>query len=137
MLKSYMESKEFNPSLPAIACDTLLWFKGMLIGKAHSSEEAEKQIQMLAGQSHWVYSGYSLFFNGKVTSGWDRAKVTFREISPAELKTYIESQQWRGAAGSYHCDGLAKMFIESIEGDFNTVVGLPLLKVSDIIKTPS
>lgn len=133
-LKAYMDSENFNPEVPAIACDTLLWFENSLIGKAHSDDEAYEQIRRLSSKTHQVFSGYALYFGGKVFTGWDCADVTFKGISPKALELYIASHEWKGAAGSYHVDGLASHFIERVDGDISTVMGLPLSKVSDIIK---
>lgn len=133
-LESFMKSENFNPSIPAIACDTLLWFDNMLIGKAHSFEAAYEQIRMLSGKTHQVYSGYALFIDGKVFNGFDCSDVTFKRISPKALELYIASGEWKGAAGSYHVDGLASQFIARVDGDIATVKGLPLSVVSDIIK---
>ena len=132
-LSSFMKSPDFDPSVVSLACDTLISFQGKLIGKAHSDNEAREQIKMFAGNTHEVFSGYALCLNGKIYHGYDCTKVSFREISPSELENYIKSQEWRGAAGSYHIQGLAKGFIYHVAGDINTVIGLPLFKVSEII----
>lgn len=132
-LNSFMKSPVFDKEVPSLACDTLISFQGKLIGKAHSDAEAKTQIKSFAGNTHEVFSGYALFYEGKLYHGYDCTKVTFREIGPDELESYIRSREWKGAAGSYHIQGIAKDFISSITGDINTVIGLPLFKVSEII----
>jgi len=134
-LDAYMKSDHFDPDTPAIACDTLLWFNNMLIGKAHSPEAAYEQIRMLSGKTHQVYSGYALYLNGKIFNGSDCAEVTFKKISPKALELYIASGEWKGAAGSYHIDGLASKFIALVQGDPHTVSGLPLSTVAHIMET--
>lgn len=134
-LESFMKSDNFNPNIPSLACDTLLWFDNMLIGKAHSDDMAYEQIRMLSGKTHRVYTGYALYIDSKIYNGFDFSDVTFKEISPKALELYIASGEWKGAAGSYHVDGLASKFIARVQGDTSTVKGLPLLFVSDIIKT--
>lgn len=133
-LESFMKNSNFKADCTAIACDTLLYFKGKLIGKAHSAEEAEKQISQLAGNTHQVYSGYSLYYKGSVYHGYDCADVTFTPISDEDIEKYIESNEWKGAAGSYHIFGKAVDFIEKVEGDINTVIGLPLKTVEKLIE---
>ena len=130
-------AREYEPCvvmLPALACDTLLWFDGKLIGKAHSEEEARAQLKMLSGKTHQVYSGYSLFIDGKLYEGYDHTDVTFCNITNKMLDNYIASMEWKGAAGSYRIGGLADTFISNVKGSVSTVVGLPLERISDIIK---
>lgn len=132
-LDAFMKSSNFDKDIPALACDTLIYFENSLIGKAHSDTQARKQISMFSGNTHQVYTGYALYYNNRTFYGSDCTDVTFRNISESELEKYIESKQWVGAAGSYHIQGLAKDFITQISGDINTVIGLPLLLLSEII----
>lgn len=134
-LDSYLKSKDFRKDIPALACDTLLWFEGELIGKAHSKEEAWNQISKLSGRIHQVYSGYSLYYRGQVYHGYDSADVTFSVLSDEKLKTYIDSEEWKGAAGSYHIYGKAVDFIEDISGDPSTVIGLPLYRINELLES--
>lgn len=133
-MSAYRASSSFRPDLPALACDTLLFFDGKLIGKAHSEEDARAQLKMLSGKTHQVYSGYSLFIDGKLYEGFDHTDVTFCNITNKMLDDYIASLEWKGAAGSYRIGGLADKFISNVKGSVSTVVGLPLEKISDIIK---
>jgi len=136
-LDSFMKSKDFDPAVPAIACDTLLWFENKLIGKAHSDEEARVQISELSGKTHQVYSGYAFCYKGKIYQGYDSADVTFAPICDDKLRAYIDSQEWKGAAGSYHIYGKAVDFIEDISGDPATVIGLPLFKINSLLEQES
>ncbi len=133
-LKARMESADFDPSLPALACDTLISLDGQLIGKAHSEEEARNQIRAFSSKTHTVFSGYALYIDGTVFSGFDSTDVTFREIGETELDEYIAGGSWKGAAGSYHIHTDADRFIERTQGSTATVIGLPLEKISDIIR---
>ncbi len=134
-LKACMDSADFDSTLPALACDTLIALDGRLIGKAASEVEARGQILAFSGRTHTVFSGYALYLDGKVFNGFDSTDVTFRKIGDAELENYIKGGSWKGAAGSYHIRGSADAFIERVDGSIATVIGLPLEKISDIIKT--
>jgi len=134
-LTAYMESPDYNPRIPAVAADTLIWFENTLMGKAHSPEEARRQISRLSGNTHTVFSGFALYIDGKTYQGFDSTLVTFRKIGQPELDNYIAGGQWKGAAGSYRLDGQAGTFISCVQGSRNTVTGLPLERISDIIKT--
>ena len=132
-LKSFMNSKDYSDGCTAIACDTLLWFENSLIGKAHNCIEAREQISHLAGKTHQVYSGYALYYKGQIYHGYDYADVTFKPISKEQLDEYVLSNEWKGAAGSYHLFGKAVDFVKSVSGDVNTVIGLPLKKIEKIV----
>ncbi len=133
-LNAFLKSDDFKENIPAIACDTLLWFENKLIGKAHSKEEAWNQISELSGKTHQVYSGYALYFKGKIFHGYDSADVTFTPISQEKLQAYVNSEEWKGAAGSYHIYGKAVDFIEDISGDPATVIGLPLFRINAVLE---
>jgi len=133
-MASYRASSQYREDLPALACDTLLWFENSFIGKAASEEEARAQLMRLSGRTHQVYSGYSLFMDGHLYEGYDHTDVTFSDISNKMLDSYIESMEWKGAAGSYRIGGKADEFISNVKGYVSTVVGLPLERISDIIK---
>ncbi len=133
-LKAWTDSPGFDPALPALACDTLISLDGKLIGKAHSEQEARDQIRAFSGKTHKVFSGYALYMDGSVYTGYDSTDVTFRKIGDAELDEYISGGSWKGAAGSYHIHGGADAFIERTQGSIATVIGLPLEKISDIIR---
>lgn len=133
-LRAWMDSPDFDSTLPALACDTLISLDGKLIGKAHSEAEARNQIRAFSANTHTVFSGYALYIDGRVFSGFDSTDVTFREIREPELDEYIAGGSWKGAAGSYHIHGSADKFIERTQGSIATVIGLPLEKISDIIR---
>lgn len=133
-LDAFMKSSDFKADEISLASDTLIYFNGRLIGKARSNGEAKNQIASFAGHTHKVYSGYALFYKGTLYHGFDCTDVSFREIPEEELEKYIDSMEWKGAAGSYHIQGLAETFISEVKGDINTVIGLPLNKVLEIIR---
>ncbi len=60
--------------------------------------------------------------------------MTFKTLSDDTIKAYIASEEAWGKAGAYAIQGLGACLVESIEGDFYNVVGLPISKVSDILK---
>lgn len=128
-----------SQSIPVLTADTLVGCNGLLIGKAQDREEARYHMELFSGKTHSVYSGFSLWLPAeydspsKVVNGSDEALVTFRSIGQDEMDSYLASDDWRGAAGSYRIQGLANMFIASVLGDYATVVGLPIKAISAIL----
>ena len=136
-MKAFFQENDNNKvivGLPILCCDTLIYHENKLIGKAHSSEEAFYMLKELSNRSHFVYTGFSLFFKGKEYSGFDMAKVTFKKLKENSILDYLKTKEWEGAAGSYRIQGSAKAFIDTIEGDITTVIGLPLKVIFDIIE---
>jgi len=110
---------------PVLGVDTEVLFGGELLGKPANATEAEAMLEALAGRTHEVVSGLCLR-----TGAWEELHtattlVTFRELTPRDLATYIAAGEWEGRAGAYAIQGLGASLVERIEGDFLNVVGLP------------
>jgi septum formation protein len=138
-LEAYLSS---NPSqtLPILAADTLVLSSGMVVGKAQTRAEAFLQLRDFSGKTHEVHSGFALslqnerFNSPLIFNGSDRAVVEFNNLSDTEINTYLDTEEWIGAAGSYRIQGLGKHLVSRIDGDFSTVVGLPIDRISAILE---
>ncbi len=111
-----------------IGVDTLVELDGLLMGKPSTREEAFKMIEALQGKTHRVFSGVALVkIPGlEVQSGYEVTKVRFSPLSPDEIKSYLDTDEWSDKAGAYAIQGRASLFVEGVEGCFFNVVGLPL-----------
>ncbi len=132
--------RTFNPdqNIPWIlGADTLvIQGKSKPLGKPQSPEEAVKFLKMLSGKTHKVVSGIALF-NGSLnylSTKTSITKVTFKALSDDEIKWYVSTGEWHGAAGGYRIQGMASMFIEKIDGSYSGVVGLPIFDIYEILK---
>jgi len=138
-LQTYRDGSP-QQSLPVLAADTLILQTNTVIGKAKTREEAFSQLRAFSGNSHEVYSGFALCLVGTCThapiivNGSDRASVVFNELSDRDITTYLDTEEWIGAAGSYRVQGLGKHLISYIDGDYSTVVGLPINRISAILE---
>lgn len=108
-----------------IACDTMIFFKGRMIGKPKDAEDARKQLRDFSDDTHLVYTGYAYRHGTELQNGFDMAEVAFLPLSDQQIEDYISSGEYRGAAGSYRIQGKASVFIRSINGDVDTVIGIP------------
>jgi septum formation protein len=109
-----------------LGSDTLV-HAGEPFGKPASPAEARAMLARLAGTSHEVHSGIALVEpDGAERSGAGRTAVRFRELADAELDWYVATGEWRGRAGGYAIQGRGAALVEGIEGDYSTVVGLPV-----------
>lgn len=121
-----------GPTSLVLGCDSVLDFGGDILGKPESAEEATARWKRMRGRSGVLYTGHCLIdvaADRKVqrTSG---TKVHFAEVSDAEIAAYVATGEPLHVAGSFTLDGYGSAFIDRIEGDPGTVIGLsmPLLR---------
>lgn len=131
-LSDYMHSHSQCEDV-IITCDTLVSFNGMLIGKPANREEAKAQLLMFSGKSQVVHSGWALWYKAQSYDGSDEASVVFKALDEKTIDAYLDLGEWRGAAGSYRIQERGKELVESVQGDIATVIGLPLLQISEIL----
>jgi septum formation protein len=117
-----------------IGADTIVWIDDEILGKPADAEHAFKMLKQLSGRAHRVYTGLAIFNTAtnerKVTV--DETDVYFRELSDEEINAYIATGEPMDKAGAYGLQGRAAMFVRRIEGDYFTVVGLPLYRLSGL-----
>ena len=120
-----------------ISSDTLVWCAGEILGKPRDRADARRMLRLMSGREHTVLSGIALTLTGnatgddrvvndKVVSDVSATRVRFGEISEHELDLYLERCHYMDKAGAYAIQEGASMFIDGIDGDFFTVMGLPV-----------
>lgn len=117
-----------------IACDTVVVYEGMVIGKPLDEAHAILTLGILSDSWHSVYSGLAVYYKGKTATRAARTDVKFRELSEREIMAYAESGEPMGKAGSYAIQMKGAAFVERIEGEFNNVVGLPLVTLLALLR---
>jgi septum formation protein len=110
---------------PVVGVDTAVVLDGRVFGKPTNASHAEQMLEELSGKTHVVVSGLCL-----LTPGWEdveheATQVSFRELTPRELGTYVATGEWEGRAGAYAIQGRGASLVRHIEGDYLNVVGLP------------
>ena len=135
-LVSYMSSPDFDPDRVAISADTLILVDGKLFGKQKTREDARKVLRLLSGNTQVCITGCGLYVPGYGTVTFaDEAGVVFRTLTEEEIEDYLDTDEWIGAAGAYRFQKTGWKLTERIDGDWTTVVGLPLQKLIDIAKS--
>ena len=121
------------PKAIIIAADTLVFYRGQIIGKPKDKSQAYQMLKMLSGTVHDVISGVVVLDNlkNKIFRGSDKTKVYIKNLSDRQIKTHIASGQALDKAGGYGPLGSGLNLIKKIEGDATTQFGLPLLFVSN------
>jgi len=123
-----------NKETLIIAADTLVYLDGRPLGKPDSKHDAEMMLKELSGRKHSVYTGVTLLRDDRFVSEVEKTDVYFRDISDREVDAYVETGEPMDKAGSYAAQGGAAVFIERIDGDFFNVMGLPLCRLSIMLK---
>lgn len=116
-----------------ISSDTLVELDGVALGKPQDEADAARMLRSLSGKAHNVHTGVAVHYRGKVYSGTDSTEVHFRPITEEEIADYIASREPMDKAGSYAIQGLGGKFIIGFEGDYDTVVGLSMRLLRDLI----
>ena len=117
-----------------IACDTVVVYEGMVIGKPPDEAHAILTLGILSDSWHSVYSGLAVYYKGRTVTRAARTDVKFRELSEREIMAYAQSGEPMGKAGSYAIQMKGASFVERIEGEFNNVVGLPLVTLLALLR---
>lgn len=110
-----------------LAADTVVTLDGQILGKPGTADEAFEMLTALAGRTHEVLTAFAVRApEGALTVGMDRTRVTFRALEADEIRTYVASGEPMDKAGAYGIQGLAGAFVSSVDGRYDTVVGLPV-----------
>tara|TARA_R110002012_G_scaffold302549_2_gene503698 strand:- start:185233 stop:185838 length:606 start_codon:yes stop_codon:yes gene_type:complete len=121
-----------DPDAWVLGGDQTLEFDGGLVSKAPSLSAARERLTAMRGRSHRLHSGAALARGGQlVWSGVDTVTLTMRDFSDAFLDAYLatEGEALLGCVGSYRLEGMGAQLFEVVDGDYFTVLGLPLWPV--------
>lgn len=121
-----------DPDAWVLGADQTLAFDGGLISKARSMAEARDRLAGMRGRTHELHSGAALARNGQIVwSGVDTVAMRVRSFSDAFLDAYLaaEGEGLLTVVGSYRLEGMGSQLFEAVEGDYFTVLGLPLWPV--------
>lgn len=117
---------EKNTDAVVLGCDTVVEYNGTVLGKPHSRQEAEKMLMVLSGKIHNVHTGVCITDGANKVSFTSTVKVEFYELSRKLIKSYVDSGESDDKAGSYGIQGIGRVLVKGIEGDYFAVVGLPV-----------
>ena len=119
---------------PIVASDTLVEADGRILGKPKNEAEARAMLRLLSGRTHFVHTGLTVIRGDFTESLVETASVTFRALGDDEIEAYLATGEPMDKAGAYGVQGRAGAFVERIEGDYYTVVGLPLSRLSETLR---
>jgi nucleoside triphosphate pyrophosphatase len=109
-----------------LGADTEVVLDGEVLGKPPGPTEAEALLRRLSGREHEVMTAIAVRDDDGERTAVAVTKVRFRELADADIDWYVETGEWQGLAGGYAIQGRGAALVESIEGDYFNVVGLPV-----------
>jgi septum formation protein len=115
-----------------IGGDTEVVVDGRALGQPALEGEARWCLETLSGRTHEVIGALALLGPDReggeleIRTGFESSRVTFAELGPELIDTYLASGEWRGRAGGYAVQGLGSALVAGIEGDVSNVIGLPI-----------
>ena len=123
-----------------IGADTVVSCWGRIMGKPEDKEDACLMLRDLQGRSHQVYTGVTLAWKSRDISPMyftfsECTDVTMYSMNEEEIKKYVDSGEPMDKAGAYAIQGLCAAYIQGICGDYNNVVGLPVGRVCQELKS--
>ena len=124
-----------QPELLVIGADTVVCCEGKILGKPHDREAAAEMLTALQGRSHEVYTGVTLYHQRETVTFFECTQVEFYPMTEAEISDYIDSKEPMDKAGAYGIQGLGARFVKDIRGDYNNVVGLPVGRLYQELKS--
>ena len=118
-----------------IAADTIVVCDGHVLGKPHNEDEAKDMLQLLSGRDHQVMTGMTVLRGDSAAVVTEVTDLHFRELTHREIDAYVASGEPMDKAGAYGIQGGAALFCQRLDGDYYNVVGLPVCRLTQILRT--
>lgn len=124
-----------RPEALVVGSDTIVVLEGEVLGKPRDGEHAADMLVRLAGREHRVMTGVAVVgADGRVESGVEEVVVRFRAFERATAEAYVATGEPMDKAGAYGIQGYGATLVESIEGDFFAVMGLPVARLMTLLE---
>lgn len=120
-------------SRAVLAADTAVVLWDTILGKPRDRADALAILATLSARTHDVLTAVALRKSGGLESRLSASRVTFRALQPGEIESYWDTGEPRDKAGAYAIQGRGAVFIESLEGSYSGVMGLPLFETAELL----
>lgn len=117
-----------------IGADTIVVLDGQVYGKPVDKNDARRMLTSLAGKEHQVITGIAVVTANHIWKDFVVTNVKIGNITAEEIEAYLTTGEPIDKAGAYAIQGIGALFVESINGCYANVVGLPLNKLSELLK---
>ena len=118
-----------------VAADTIVVCSGSILGKPKNEEDAFRMLKMLSGKDHQVMTGLTVLRGDTAQVCTEVTDVHFRELTDGEILAYIRTGEPMDKAGAYGIQGGAALFVEKLSGDYYNVMGLPVCRLGQMLRS--
>lgn len=123
-----------EPEALVLAADTTVVLGDRMLEKPRHAAEARAMLEALSGNTHQVLTAFALHQGDRQHAAVCTTTVRFRQLTPGEIGTYVDSGEPMDKAGAYGIQGRAAGFVLQLDGSYTNVVGLPLAQVIDVMR---
>ncbi len=123
------------PEDVVVAADTIVVCGGNVLGKPKDEADAVRMLTQLSGARHQVMTGVTVVKGTKIESFTEITDIDFRPLSQKEITAYVRTGEPMDKAGAYGIQGGAALFVSRLEGDYYNVMGLPVCRLGQVLKT--
>ena len=127
-------SAQRDPGLITIGADTIVVINRKVLGKPADAADAARMLALLSGREHTVITAVAVSRGRKLRSAVEEVRVKFRRLRGDEIDAYIATGEPMDKAGSYGIQGYGATIVERIDGDYFSVMGLPLVRVVGLLR---
>ena len=121
------------PPAPILCSDTTVALGRIILGKPESPADAVRMLSQLSGKTHRVLSAVAMGTSRKCMQDLCESRVTFAEMSAAQIKAYVASGEPMGKAGAYAVQGRAAAYISHMSGSYSGIMGLPMFQTAQLL----
>jgi septum formation protein len=121
------------PTQPVLAADTAVVLGDAVFGKPRDRAHALEMLMALSGREHEVLTAVALATGAGLSSALSVSRVRLRTLTAAECDAYWRTGEPRDKAGAYAIQGVGAVFVESLQGSFSGVMGLPLYETARLL----
>ena len=123
-----------DPNLITIGADTIVVVNRNILGKPASVEQAATMLRQLSGREHKVITAVAVSRGKKLRSAVEEVRVRFRKLRQDEIDAYIATGEPMDKAGAYGIQGFGATIVECVNGDYFSVMGLPLARLVGLLR---
>lgn len=116
-----------------IGADTIVTLENFILGKPRDKQDAFNMLMQLSGKTHKVMTGVCILTDNRMESFCDTSEVTFYHLTDNEIKKYIATGEPMDKAGAYGIQGQGALLVKHLNGDFYSIMGLPIARINQIL----
>ena len=122
-----------RPGAAVVGADTIVVLDGAILGKPRDAGDAAAMLRQLAGRDHLVHTAMAVAYEGRLVSAVETTRVRMRPLDEATIAAYVATGEPLDKAGGYGIQGYGAVIVERIDGDYFTVMGLGLGRLTVLL----